>query len=225
MDNSNFNTNTTTGRGSNTKRFIVWTLVLILTLAVGGVGGYFLGMTNKDQEVQLAKAEAEDEAAAANARAEAEKKKAEEQAKAPTKTVTETTCNADELSLSVGQGSGSGAGTLSYDLILTNTGKRTCTLGGYPGVSLVNNNGNQIGSPANRTANVQEKTLTLAPNTKVKAPVKVANSTNFPSGECKDGATKFRVYPPNDTGYLSVALPAAVTTWCPGFEVSPVTSM
>ncbi len=225
MDNSNLNTNTAAGTGSNIKRFILWTLVLILTLAIGSVGGYFLGMTNKDQEVQLAKAEAEDEAAAANARAEAEKKKAEEQAKAPTKTVTETTCNADELSLATGQNGGSGAGTLSYDLILTNIGKRTCTLGGYPGVSLVNNNGNQIGSPATRTTNVKEEELTLAPNTKAKAAVKILNSTNFPSGECKDGATKFRVYPPNDTGYLSVALPAAITAWCPGFEVSPVAAM
>ncbi|HEX6461908.1 MAG TPA: DUF4232 domain-containing protein [Candidatus Saccharimonadales bacterium] len=225
MDNSNLNTNTTVKAGSHTKRFILWTLILILTLAIGGAGGYFLGMTNKNQEVQLAKAEGEDEVAAANARAEAEKKKAEEQAKSPTKTVTEASCNADELSLSVSQNSGSGAGTLSYDLILTNISKRSCALWGYPGVSLVNNNGNQIGSPAERDLDAEEKKLTLAPNSKVKSAIKLANSSNFEAGECKEGATKFRVYPPNDTGYLSVALPPAVTAWCPGFEVTPVVVM
>ena len=57
------------------------------------------------------------------------------------KVVTEPTCNADELTLTLGEGDGGGAGSLSTSLVFTNSGTRECTLGGYPGVSLVNDNG------------------------------------------------------------------------------------
>lgn len=140
---------------------------------------------------------------------------------APPKVVTETTCNADELALSLARGDGGGAGTLNQLIVLTNTGKRACTLGGFPGVSLVNDNGNQIGSPADRAKNYPEKTLTLNPGNQVKATLSFHDQGNYPAGTCKTGATKLRVYPPNDTGYLSVASPM-VTAWCPGFEISPV---
>ena len=140
---------------------------------------------------------------------------------APPKTTTETTCNADELALSLAAGDGGGAGTLNQMIVLTNTGKRICTLGGFPGVSLVNDNGNQIGTPAARAKNYTEKKLTLNPGGQAKATVSFQDQSNFDSGTCKTGATKLRVYPPNDTGYLSVPSPL-ITAWCPGFEISPV---
>ena len=139
----------------------------------------------------------------------------------PPKVATETTCNADELTLSLTAGDGGGAGTLNQVLVLTNSGKRTCTLKGFPGVSLVNDNGNQIGSPADRSKNYTEKSLSLKPAATAKATISYSNSANFGDGVCKTGATKLRVYPPNDTGYLSIASPM-ITAWCPGFETSPV---
>lgn len=139
----------------------------------------------------------------------------------PPKVVTETTCNADELALSLAQGDGGGAGTLNQLIVLTNTSKRTCILGGFPGVSLVNDNGNQIGSPAERAKNYTEKKLTLNPGGQAKATVSFEDQGNFGDGTCKTGVTKLRVYPPNDTGYLSIASPM-ITAWCPGFEISPV---
>jgi hypothetical protein len=87
----------------------------------------------------------------------------------------------------------------------------------------VNDNGNMIGSPAERAKNYTEKKLSVAPNAKVKAEMATANSANFSDGQCKAGATKVRVYPPNDVGYLSVTSPIA--SWCPGFVISPVLSM
>ena len=81
----------------------------------------------------------------------------------PPKVGTDTTCNADELTLSLAQGDGGGAGTLNQMIVLTNSSKRTCILGGFPGVSLVNDNGNQIGAPAARASNYSEKKLTLKP--------------------------------------------------------------
>jgi hypothetical protein len=177
---------------------------------------------NKSKEVDAAKQSAKADAEKQTA-ANTKQVVADTQVKAQTKTSTETTCNADELSLAVAPSANGGAGTIVYDLTLTNMGKRTCTLGGFPGVSLVNDNGNMIGTPAERASNYTEKKLTLAPATKVKAEMATSNSANFSDGQCKTGVTKIRVYPPNDAGYLSVA--STVTSWCPGFKISPVLSM
>ena len=188
------------------KKLILGTLLVIVILGLGGVGGYFFGKMHKDQEVATAKQTVKAETLQ-QAKADTEKVKIDAQKKATTKTVTETTCNADELSLAIAVSSDGGAGTIAYNLVLTNVGKRTCILGGFPGVSLVNDNGNQIGTPAERASNYVDKKLTLAPNAKVKAVVSTSNSTNFSDGQCKEGAAKFRVYPPNDAGYLSVVSP------------------
>ncbi len=140
---------------------------------------------------------------------------------APSKPTTVATCNADELALTTEGGNPPGAGTLALNIVLTNTGARECSLFGYPGVSLVNNNGNQIGQPAGRATNYPENTIKLAPGASTTAILTYPEAGNFDPGTCADGATKLRVYPPNDTGYISVAQ-TAITSWCPGFETSPV---
>ena len=225
MDNST-NTNMYTSPSPVQKRktgkVILWILLVIILIAGGVAGGYYYANMNKDQEVQAAKQDGKNEAQK-QAATDTKKAVADVAVKSQTKTNTETTCNADELSLAVAPSANGGAGTIVYNLILTNVGKRTCTLGGFPGVSLVNDNGNMIGSPADRAKNYTENKLTLAPNTKVKAEMATANSANFADGQCKTGVTKVRVYPPNDTGYLSVVSP--VSSWCPGFMISPVLSM
>jgi type II secretory pathway pseudopilin PulG len=211
----------TTPMGSSPRKsskVLVWTLVIILILAGGAAAGYFYGQYQKNKEVEQAKQDAQN---AAQAEINKAKEEAEKQKTAPEKTVTETTCNADELSLAFAAADAA-AGTYSYNLTFTNTGNRTCTLVGYPGVSLVNDNGNMIGSPAERTENSQETTMTLEPQGSVKAILYAANSDNFSPGQCTEGATKIRVYPPNDTGYLSVPTVDTLTNWCPGFEISPV---
>ncbi|HJP80909.1 MAG TPA: DUF4232 domain-containing protein [Candidatus Saccharimonadales bacterium] len=209
------------------KKTVVWIVVGVVVALVAGLGGgYVLGQINKEQEISTAKQAAADEAKAqAQAQASAPKKDDDKTPaeKAPPKVVTDPTCNADELSLSFEPGSDSGAGTLAYNIILTNSGKRTCTLYGFPGVSLVNDNGNLIGSPAERATNYTKATQSLAPGAKVKSVLSIANEANFSGGECKAGATRLRVYPPNDTGYISVA--TSISSWCPGFVVSPVLSL
>lgn len=213
-----------------TKKQKIWTsLAIVLGVAIVGLGGYFVGQQltaqNEQKKAEAAQQEAVKKAVAA-AKLEANKNETAANAarppheKTPPKPSPETTCNADELSLAIANADGGGAGTLNYNIVLTNTGKRTCILGGYPGVSLVNNNGNQIGNPADRTTDVKVEKLTLTPGTKVKALVSTPNDANFPEGTCKDGATKLRVYAPNDVGYLSVA--TTTTAWCPGFKVTPV---
>jgi Domain of unknown function (DUF4232) len=58
-------------------------------------------------------------------------------------------CTASDLGvwLAVGQGNGT-AGTTYYPLEFTNLSHHTCYLYGYPGVSALGRNGNQLGSPA-----------------------------------------------------------------------------
>lgn len=212
---------TPNNKREKTKKIICVVLVVVAVLGLGGLGGYAIGQFDKDKEV-------------ANAREEAERMRAESHSNGndsgsstgqpvSVKTATELTCNADELSLAVTpNGEGDAAGMRGYEVALENTSDRTCTLVGYPGVSLVNENGNQIGEPAERIEDAEEETVTLEPGTRALSAMTIPNSDNFPDGECKDGATKLRVYPPNDTGYLSVG--TEITTWCNGFSVAPVLS-
>ncbi|MEV0278857.1 DUF4232 domain-containing protein [Streptomyces sp. NPDC050610] len=58
-------------------------------------------------------------------------------------------CEAADMSLRVGTGD-VGAGNIHYPLVFTNTGKKACSLGGYPGVSLLAGDGQTVGSPAKR---------------------------------------------------------------------------
>ena len=199
-------------------------MIVILLLIVGGLVGYLWGQSNKSNEVNAAReaaiAQAEENAKQAALKAltksDADKTPAE---KAPAKMVVETTCNADELSIAVEPGDAS-AGTMTYVLLLTNSSKRTCTLYGFPGVSLVDANGNQVGSPAERATNYVEERVVLTPGVKVESIASVSNNANFTDGQCKTGATKIRVYPPNDTGYISID--TTIAAWCPGFVVSPM---
>lgn len=196
-------------------------LVLVLVTATA-----FCVYTWQQNESSAQKKDLESQLAAAKASHDTDKQPSSTDSRpaheqAPPKVITETTCNADELTLSLTDGDGGGAGTLNQVIVLTNISKRTCILGGFPGVSLVNDNGNQIGTPATRAKNYTEKKLTLNPEGKAKATVSFQDQGNFDDGTCKTGATKLRVYPPNDTGYLSIASPM-ITAWCPGFEISPV---
>jgi hypothetical protein len=201
----------------NTKKTLLYVVIGIIILTLGVVGGYFWGIADKAYDVDQAKL-----TAAQDTLKQVTDNSTTPQIVQEKKTSTDTTCNADELSLA-STVDGGAAGTIAYDLILTNTGKRTCTMVGFPGVSLVNDNGNQIGTPAQRATNYAINKINLAPGAKAKAMTFVSNEGNFDPGICHAGATKVRLYPPNDTGYLSVSTP--ITSWCPGFQISPMTSI
>lgn len=114
---------------------------------------------------------------------------------------------------------GAAAGSVYYLLKFENAGSQKCTMRGFPGVSLVDNDGNQIGSPAGRETMDDLEKVELDPNEIAQAQVRVVNN-NFDNGVCKQGATKLRVYPPNQTAYRDI--PVSLTTWCPGFSVTSV---
>lgn len=204
------------------KKITCIVLVIVAVLGLGGLAGYAIGQQNKDKEVAKVRDEVTHQPAEQHEDKNKEERPAHEQA--PAKVSTDLTCNADELSLSIAPAEeGESAGSRNYEIALENTSGRICTLEGYPGVSLVNENGNQIGDPADRVEDAEMTAVTLNPGASAQSAVTMPNSDNFPAGECKDGATKLRVYPPNDTGYLSVA--TDMNTWCKGFNVAPVVAV
>ena len=106
-------------------------------------------------------------------------------------------------SLVVKQGLAQGYAGGVYEVIdFTNTSSATCTLYGYPGVSLVTGPPyTQIGLAAKRsTTSGTVKLITLAPGATANALLQIVDALNYPSATC--GPTKaaaLKVYPPNQT--------------------------
>jgi hypothetical protein len=119
-------------------------------------------------------------------------------------------CTVDELTGTIAQdgvqGGGGAAGSYGVGIVLTNTGDRTCTLQGWPGVSLVGGgDGTQIGAPAALDRATPHETLSLAPGDEVQSIVQVARAGLYDAAECEPTATDgFRVYPPGSVRSLFV---------------------
>jgi hypothetical protein len=127
------------------------------------------------------------------------------------------TCGAVDLALSVGRVEGA-AGTLYREVLFTNRGITTCVLRGYPGVSYVDSNGNQVGSAAVRVG-ATGPLLTLPPSTAVVSNVGFAQVDNFDPDQCrKTPVWGVRVYSPDERTPLY--LPLADQYGCAG-DVSP----
>ncbi len=105
-------------------------------------------------------------------------------------------------SLQVKQGVGQGyAGGVYVVIDFTNTGASTCTLFGYPGVSLVKGPPyTQIGLAAKRSTTTPKKLVTLAPGATANALLQIVDALNYPSASCSPTkATALKIYPPNQT--------------------------
>jgi hypothetical protein len=118
-------------------------------------------------------------------------------------------CSTSSLHITLGDG-GAGAGTDFTVLDFTNSGTSTCTLFGFPGVSLTNSSGKQIGAAATRNPSKAATLITLAPGAKANATLGMANAENYPAAACKPTpAAQLKVYPPNQT--RAVELPFTAT--------------
>jgi hypothetical protein len=114
-------------------------------------------------------------------------------------------CSTSNLNLTLGDG-GAAAGTDYTVLDFTNTGTTSCTLYGFPGVSLITSSGAQIGAAATRNPSTASTVVTLAPGAKANATLGVANAQNYPTGACKPTtAAQMKVFPPNQT--LAIEVP------------------
>jgi hypothetical protein len=111
-------------------------------------------------------------------------------------------------SLKVTQGLGQGYAGGVYEVIdFTNTSGTTCTLFGYPGVSLVSGPPYaQIGLAAKRQTTTPAKLITLAPGDVANALLQIVDALNFPTATCSPAAaTDLQVFPPGQT--VAVYLP------------------
>jgi hypothetical protein len=99
--------------------------------------------------------------------------------------------------LAVGQGNGA-AGTIYYPLEFTNLGHHTCYLYGYPGVSALGRNGNQLGSPAGWGSLRGARIVNLAPGATAHTMLAYHDAvvTTEPGCDPVFSAANLRVYPP-----------------------------
>ncbi|WP_189491286.1 DUF4232 domain-containing protein [Streptomyces antnestii] len=127
-------------------------------------------------------------------------------------------CGVSDLYLSMGA-KGLGAGQLFWPIRFTNTSTTSCTLRGFPGVSVLNTAHQQIGAPATRTTQPIH-TVTVRPAHTVTA---VIHTTNGPiGGSCRPTGTYIQVFPPGSSH--SVLIPAALRVCSNIFTITPVTA-
>lgn len=109
-------------------------------------------------------------------------------------------CATSALQVKLGSSNGY-AGGVYVVIDFTNTSGSTCTLFGYPGVSLVTGPPyTQIGLAAKRSASTPKKLVTLAPGATANAQLQIVDALNFPSASCHPAkATALKIYPPNQT--------------------------
>ena len=115
-------------------------------------------------------------------------------------------CATSSLNVTLGPSSGY-AGGVDQTIVFTNTSGTTCTLFGYPGVSLVSAPPyKQIGLAAQRGSRVPVKLITLATGAAANAVLQIVDALNFGSATCSPTQAAFlRIYPPNQTAPVYLA--------------------
>jgi hypothetical protein len=109
-------------------------------------------------------------------------------------------CPTRSLGLKLGPAQGAAGST--YQVIdFTNVSRATCTLYGYPGVSLAGGKPvTQIGLPAAESHTTARKLVTLSPGAVANAVLQIAQAVNFPAAKCGLVTAHYlRIYPPNQT--------------------------
>jgi hypothetical protein len=115
-------------------------------------------------------------------------------------------CATSALTVKLGSPEGYAGGTY-VQINFTNASSASCTLYGYPGVSLVTGPPYaQVGLAAERDTTSPVKLVTLTPGATATALLQIVDAQNFSSSTCSPvQATNLRIYPPNQTA--SVFLP------------------
>ena len=127
-------------------------------------------------------------------------------------TTASTHCTTAQLKASLGQAD-AGAGQVRTPLILTNTGSAACELRGFPGVSLLDASGKQMGQAAGREG-TEGATVVLKPGGTASATL---HTNSGVAGSCTGPSTALRIYPPDNT--QAIELPTQFTI-CGTFMVT-----
>jgi hypothetical protein len=105
-------------------------------------------------------------------------------------------------SLALKPGLAQGAAGSTYQVIdFTNISNVSCTLYGYPGVSLAGGHPvTQVGLAAAEDPATPRKLVTLAPGAVANALLRIVDALNYPTSKCGPVKTQWiQVYPPNQT--------------------------
>ena len=138
-------------------------------------------------------------------------------------------CTADDLGvwLAVAQLDGA-AGSVYYPLQFTNLSRHACAMRGFPGVSAVDRNLHQLGSPAGRAHVVPVRTVVLAPGATAHAVLRYGDVTVSTAPGCHPTLRTFelRVYPPGQyhATYAAFGLEACSHAGPVYLSVEPVQS-
>lgn len=115
-------------------------------------------------------------------------------------------CATRDLKATAGVAQGA-AGSVYQVINFTNIGGSTCTLFGYPGVSLAAGTPvAQVGAAASRSSAAPASTVTLTAGATANALLRITQALNYPASSCKPVATSFlQIYPPNQTTPIYLA--------------------
>jgi Protein of unknown function (DUF4232) len=112
-------------------------------------------------------------------------------------------CTASDLGawVAVTQGNGA-AGSIYYPLQFTNLSRHACAMRGFPGVSAIDRNGHQLGSPAGWDHVIPSRTVVLAPGATAHTILGYSDVTVTSTPGCHPtfGTFELRVYPPGQRG-------------------------
>jgi len=109
-------------------------------------------------------------------------------------------CPTQSLRVKLGASQGT-AGSVYTAIDFTNISNVTCTLYGYPGVSLQTARPlHQIGKPAAENPATPRQLVTLQPQTTANALLRIVDAGNYPASACGPVTSHYlQVYPPNQT--------------------------
>lgn len=126
-------------------------------------------------------------------------------------------CSTGALRATIG-GHNAGAGNIYTTLVLRNAGHKACLVQGYPGVSLVDRKGRQIGRAARRVAALAAPII-LQPGRTASTMLHTLNP-GVGTTACLAASAALRVYPPDQRA--SLLMPAHLSECLGVLEVRPL---
>jgi hypothetical protein len=136
-------------------------------------------------------------------------------------------CAAADLGVWVAVSQSDGAaGSIFYPLQFTNLSRHACAMRGFPGVSAVDRNGHQLGSPASWDHTRPVRTVVLASGATAHAILRYGDVTVATAPGCHPVSSMFelRVYPPNQrqATYAAFSMEACSRTGPVYLNVTPL---
>ena len=136
-------------------------------------------------------------------------------------------CTAGDLGawVAVTQGNGA-AGSIFYPLQFTNLSRHACALRGFPGVSAIDRNGHQLGSPAGWDHTRPVRTVVLAAGATAHATLRYSDATVATAPGCHpvSSMVELRIFPPGQrqATFAAFSMEACSHTGPVYLDVTPI---